>query len=159
MDQYIEDLLLGLIMTFLAQMILSGINEVATELENPFRNVPNELPVVYWQAEFNETLITMFSGFHPDFYWDGDDGDYSDDDDDDSNNIGSLKKGSMKKKKHPSAIQEEEEHPVSMTSTTTTTNEDTKELKDLLQKQGNIIQTLLQEQVKLNERLNKMKQL
>ena len=155
MDQYIEDLLLGMIMTFLAQMILSGINEVATELENPFRNVPNELPVVYWQAEFNETLITMFSGFHPDFYWDGDDVDYSDDDDED---ISPKKAKTKKKKKAPSVIHEEkEEHPVS--TTTTTTNENTKELKDLLQKQGNIIQTLLQEQMKLNERLNKMKQL
>jgi polyhydroxyalkanoate synthesis regulator phasin len=48
---------------------LSGIHEVARELENPFRQVPNELPLVTFQAQFNEALITMFSGYHPDSFW------------------------------------------------------------------------------------------
>jgi hypothetical protein len=44
-------------------------HEVARELENPFREIPNELPLVTMQAQFNEALITMYSGFHPDFFW------------------------------------------------------------------------------------------
>jgi hypothetical protein len=43
---------------------------VARELENPFRNVPNELPIVTLMAEFNEALVTMYAGYHPDFFWD-----------------------------------------------------------------------------------------
>ena len=50
---------------------LSGIHEVARELENPFRNVPNEIPVVTLQAQFNEALVTMYAGYHPDAFWDG----------------------------------------------------------------------------------------
>jgi hypothetical protein len=38
-------------------------------LENPFRNIPNELPVVTLMAEFNEALITMYAGYHPDSFW------------------------------------------------------------------------------------------
>lgn len=37
--------------------------------ENPFRNVPNELPLVTFQAQYNEALIVMYAGFHPDAYW------------------------------------------------------------------------------------------
>lgn len=44
----------------------------ARELENPFRNVPNEIPLVTMMAHFNEALITMYAGYHPDHYWDGD---------------------------------------------------------------------------------------
>jgi hypothetical protein len=53
-------------------MCLSGIHEVARELENPFRNVPNEIPLVTMMAHFNEALITMYAGYHPDHYWDDD---------------------------------------------------------------------------------------
>lgn len=38
-------------------------------VENPFRNVPNELPLVTFQAQYNEALIIMYAGFHPDAYW------------------------------------------------------------------------------------------
>ena len=48
---------------------MTSIDEVASALENPFQNIPNELPVVTYQAEFNEALITMYSGFHPDAFW------------------------------------------------------------------------------------------
>ena len=48
---------------------LSGVHEVARELENPFRNVPNEIPLATIMAEANEALITMYAGYHPDFFW------------------------------------------------------------------------------------------
>ena len=50
-------------------MCLQSIDEVGKELENPFRNIPNELPVVTYQAEYNESLLVINSGFHPDAYW------------------------------------------------------------------------------------------
>ena len=43
---------------------------MARELENPFRNAPNEIPVCLLQAMYNEALATMFSGFNPDAFWD-----------------------------------------------------------------------------------------
>ena len=71
MDQYTDDATVGSLLTFFTVMCLSGIHEVARELENPFRNVPNELPLVTLMAQYNEALITMFSGYHPDHFWDG----------------------------------------------------------------------------------------
>ncbi|OEU17212.1 hypothetical protein FRACYDRAFT_207537 [Fragilariopsis cylindrus CCMP1102] len=72
MHQYTDDPLVGAILTFLTVLCLSGINEVARDLENPFRNFPNELPLVNFQAQYNEALLTMYSGYHPDLFWDGD---------------------------------------------------------------------------------------
>ena len=69
MDQYVRELWIACVLTFLAMAVLAGVNEVARELENPFRNVPNELPLVTMQAQFNEALIVMFAGYHPDSYW------------------------------------------------------------------------------------------
>jgi hypothetical protein len=71
MDQYADSAWFGAFLTFLSVSCLSGIHEVARELENPFRNVPNELPIVTLMAEVNEALITMYAGFHPDLFWDG----------------------------------------------------------------------------------------
>jgi predicted membrane chloride channel (bestrophin family) len=71
MDQYTENVYLGALLTFFTVMCLSGVDEVAREMENPFRNVPNELPLVTLQAQFNEGLITMYAGYHPDHFWDG----------------------------------------------------------------------------------------
>mmetsp|Transcript_4193 Transcript_4193/g.6288 ORF Transcript_4193/g.6288 Transcript_4193/m.6288 type:complete len:582 (-) Transcript_4193:138-1883(-) len=70
MDQYTNEVWLGAILTFLTVTCLVGLHEVARELENPFRNIPNELPLCTLQAMFNESLITMFAGYHPDHYWD-----------------------------------------------------------------------------------------
>ena len=70
MDQYADSIMLGSFLTFISVACLSGIHEVARELENPFRNVPNEIPVVTFQAQFNEALIVMYSGYHPDHFWD-----------------------------------------------------------------------------------------
>mmetsp|Transcript_17190 Transcript_17190/g.39719 ORF Transcript_17190/g.39719 Transcript_17190/m.39719 type:complete len:706 (-) Transcript_17190:69-2186(-) len=72
MHHEIREESVGAILTFLTVLCLQGTNEVARDLENPFRNFPNELPLVNFQAQFNEALITMFAGYHPDFFWDGD---------------------------------------------------------------------------------------
>jgi hypothetical protein len=42
---------------------------VARELEDPFHNIPNDLPLTTFQAQFNEALCVMFAGFHPDAWW------------------------------------------------------------------------------------------
>jgi len=31
--------------------------------------VPNDVPLNNFQAQFNESLLQMFSGFHPEAYW------------------------------------------------------------------------------------------
>mmetsp|Transcript_27198 Transcript_27198/g.75024 ORF Transcript_27198/g.75024 Transcript_27198/m.75024 type:complete len:609 (-) Transcript_27198:81-1907(-) len=69
MDQYTVDNWVGAVLTFFTITALSGIHEVARELENPFRNVPNEIPLVTLQAQFNEALLTMYAGYHPDHFW------------------------------------------------------------------------------------------
>ena len=63
---------LGCLLTFLTVTCLFGLHEVAKELENPFRNIPNDIPLCTFLAQFNEALITMYSGYHPDHYWDAD---------------------------------------------------------------------------------------
>lgn len=69
MDQFAVELWVASVLTFLGVTVLAGMHEVARELENPFRNVPNELPLVTLQAQFNEALITMYAGYHPDHFW------------------------------------------------------------------------------------------
>lgn len=70
MDQYATELWLACLLTFFTVTCLSGLHEVARELENPFRNVPNDLPICTLQAQYNEALLTMFNGYHPDAWWD-----------------------------------------------------------------------------------------
>lgn len=72
MDEYANDRIAGCLLTFLTVTCLAGLHEVARELENPFRNIPNEIPLVTLQAMFNESLLTLLSGYHPDHFWDGD---------------------------------------------------------------------------------------
>jgi hypothetical protein len=31
--------------------------------------VPNDIPLTSFQAQFNESLVTSYSGFHPDAWW------------------------------------------------------------------------------------------
>lgn len=50
----------------------AGIHEVARELEAPMHNVPNDLPLTTFQAQFNEALVTIYAGFHPDAWWEVD---------------------------------------------------------------------------------------
>ena len=70
MDQYANEVWLGATLSFLTVTCLAGLHEVARELENPFRNAPNDVPLCILLAFYNEALVTMFAGFHPDAYWD-----------------------------------------------------------------------------------------
>jgi len=69
MNQYANERWLGSILTFLLVTCLSGLHEVGRELENPFQSSPNEVPLCSLLAMYNESLIAMCSGFHPDAYW------------------------------------------------------------------------------------------
>mmetsp|Transcript_33972 Transcript_33972/g.52111 ORF Transcript_33972/g.52111 Transcript_33972/m.52111 type:complete len:242 (-) Transcript_33972:57-782(-) len=69
MDQYTNEVWLGAALTFFTVGCLTGLHEVARELENPFRNVPNEIPLCTLLAMYNESLVTLFSGYHPDAFW------------------------------------------------------------------------------------------
>lgn len=73
LDEYMKSTIVGAIVTFLSVTCLAGLHEVARELENPFENIPNEVPLTVLQAMFNDSLITLFAGFHPDHYWNADD--------------------------------------------------------------------------------------
>lgn len=69
MQSYLTNEIFGFSMNLLTVMCFCGLHEVARELENPFQNAPNDIPVNFFQSEFNEALITMFFGCHPDAYW------------------------------------------------------------------------------------------
>jgi predicted membrane chloride channel (bestrophin family) len=60
---------MGASLNFFTVMCFAGLHEVARELENPFQNVPNDVPLNNFQAQFNEALMNMFTGYHPDAYW------------------------------------------------------------------------------------------
>ncbi len=66
---YLESAAFGFFWNWLTVMCFTGLHEVARELENPFQNIPNEIPLNHFQAQFNEGLMIMFFGFHPDSYW------------------------------------------------------------------------------------------
>lgn len=72
LNQYVSDYTISCLMTFLSVTCLSGLHEVARELENPFRNTPNDVPLCTFLAMYNEALITLYAGYHPDHYWDAD---------------------------------------------------------------------------------------
>ena len=59
----------AIVMNFTTVLCFLGMEQVARELENPFQNVPNDLPLTTFQAQFNEALVTMYAGFHPDAWW------------------------------------------------------------------------------------------
>ena len=69
MLSYVTNPTFGFILNLLTVMCFAGLHEVARELESPFQNVPNDVPLNNFQAQFNEALMNMFSGFHPDAYW------------------------------------------------------------------------------------------
>jgi Bestrophin, RFP-TM, chloride channel len=68
-DEYVSKYWFAAVLNFITVLCFLGLHEVARELENPFINVPNDLPLVTFQDEFNDALLTMYSGFHPDSYW------------------------------------------------------------------------------------------
>mmetsp|Transcript_10859 Transcript_10859/g.21533 ORF Transcript_10859/g.21533 Transcript_10859/m.21533 type:complete len:507 (+) Transcript_10859:238-1758(+) len=67
--QYANNKWMGASITFFTVLSLTGMHEVSKELENPFRNTPNDLPLCTMQAHFNEAMMTMFVGYHPDSWW------------------------------------------------------------------------------------------
>lgn len=60
------------VLNFLTVLCFLGLHEVARELENPMQNVPNDLPLITFQAQFNEALVCFYAGYNPDSWWDDD---------------------------------------------------------------------------------------
>mmetsp|Transcript_14124 Transcript_14124/g.25587 ORF Transcript_14124/g.25587 Transcript_14124/m.25587 type:complete len:214 (-) Transcript_14124:1509-2150(-) len=69
MISLIQTAWLGALITFFTVLCFTGLQAVAHELENPFRNVPNDIPLNNFQAQFNESLLTMHAGYHPEAWW------------------------------------------------------------------------------------------
>ncbi len=67
---FVPDPIVAAILNFLTAGVFVGLWHVSNELEDPFRNVPNDLPLNRFQAEFNEALVVMFAGYHPESWWD-----------------------------------------------------------------------------------------
>jgi len=69
MTTFVTDVTLGFFLNLFSVLCFTGLHEVAREIENPFQNVPNDVPLNNYQAQFNEGLMVMFYGYHPDAYW------------------------------------------------------------------------------------------
>jgi len=69
MSTFVNIWWLAYALNFLTVLCFTSILMVARELENPFWNVPNDVPLTTMQAEFNEAMLSMFAGFHPDSWW------------------------------------------------------------------------------------------
>jgi Bestrophin, RFP-TM, chloride channel len=66
---FVTNLKFACVLNFFSLLAFLGIHEVARELESPFQNVPNDLPLTTFQAHLNETLVTLYAGYHPDSWW------------------------------------------------------------------------------------------
>ena len=66
---FVSNISLAAVINFFTVMCFTGLHEVAKELENPFKNAPNDTPLNNFQAQFNEAIISVFLGFHPDSWW------------------------------------------------------------------------------------------
>jgi len=69
MTTFVTDITLGFFLNLFSVVCFTGLHEVAREIENPFQNVPNDVPLNNYQAQFNEGLMVMFYGYHPDAFW------------------------------------------------------------------------------------------
>ena len=58
-----------LLVDFFTVKCLSELCEAAKELEDPFRNVPNDILMCTLIAKYSDALFTMYSGYHPDKYF------------------------------------------------------------------------------------------
>jgi len=67
---FVPNMVAAAVLNTLTAGVFVGLFHVSNELEDPFRNVPNDLPLNFFQAEFNEALVVMFAGFHPEAWWD-----------------------------------------------------------------------------------------
>jgi len=57
---FVNQLAFAMALNFVTVLCFLGIHEVARELENPMHNVPNDLPMTTFQAQFNEALVTIY---------------------------------------------------------------------------------------------------
>jgi len=73
MEQYADHIFIGAGLSFVTVLCMAAMHEVARELENPYANYPNEIPLATLLAIYNEALVSMCTGYHPDAYW-GDSG-------------------------------------------------------------------------------------
>jgi predicted membrane chloride channel (bestrophin family) len=55
---FVQILWLACSLNFVSVLCFLGTQEVARELEDPFQNVPNDIPLTTYQAQMNEALIT-----------------------------------------------------------------------------------------------------
>jgi len=69
MLSYVENVIVAAIFNLMSVTVLVGLHEVSKELEEPFMNAPNDLPLNNFQAQFNEALIAMYAGYHPESWW------------------------------------------------------------------------------------------
>lgn len=69
MLSFVRNMLFGSLLNFCTVLCFTGLHEVSRELESPFQNAPNDIPLNNFQAQFNEALQTMFFGYHPDAWW------------------------------------------------------------------------------------------
>ena len=60
---YLTNEVFGFILNGLTVMCFSGLHEVARELEAPFQNVPNDVPLNNFQAQFNEAIMVSMNHF------------------------------------------------------------------------------------------------
>lgn len=64
---YINSFTVACVMNFATLACFDGMHEVAREMQDPFYQFPNDLPLNNYQVQFNETLIScLYDGFHPD---------------------------------------------------------------------------------------------
>lgn len=68
-SEFVTNVWFACALNFLTVLCFLGLNEVSRELDNPFENIPNDIPLTTYQAEMNEALVTMYAGFHPDGWW------------------------------------------------------------------------------------------
>merc|ERR1719329_319164 len=69
MLSYVDSVYIAALLNFFTILCFCGLHEVARELENPFTNEPNDIPLVTFQSQFNEALLSMYAGYHPDSWW------------------------------------------------------------------------------------------
>ncbi|KAL3909496.1 MAG: hypothetical protein SGILL_008066 [Bacillariaceae sp.] len=64
---YVNDIWIACFLNFASLSCFAGIIEVAREMQDPFYQFPNDLPLNNYQVQYNEALIScMYGGFHPD---------------------------------------------------------------------------------------------
>jgi len=118
MLSYVTNEPFGFVLNMLVVMSFSGLHEVARELENPFQNVPNDVPLNNFQAQFNESLLQMFAGYHPDAYWEVVEKKEDDSSSQPASSAEEAKSGNMQTLLEESAEEEDEERSDAVESNT-----------------------------------------